>query len=146
MSDFEPKIIAFLCNWCAYVAADTAGIARYKQKPNVRVIRVLCTGMVDPSYVLKAFAAGADAVLVGGCHPGDCHYISGNFKAMRRAPLLRKLLTEMGVAGGRFRLEWIAASDAPQYAEIVNEMCEEVAGLGPFSPSITQLREEYRAQ
>ena len=137
MSDFEPKIIAFLCNWCAYVAADTAGIARYKQKPNVRVIRVLCSGMVDPSYVLKAFAAGADAVLVGGCHPGDCHYISGNFKAMRRAPLLKKLLTELGVAGGRFRLEWIAASDAPQYAEIINEMCEEVRGLGPFSPSIT---------
>ncbi len=138
MSDFEPKIIAFLCNWCAYVAADTAGIARYKQKPNVRVIRVLCSGMVDPSYVLKAFAAGADAVLVGGCHPGDCHYISGNFKAMRRAPLLKKLLTEMGVARGRFRLEWIAASDAPQYAEIINEMCEEVAGLGPLSPSITE--------
>ena len=114
MSDFEPKIIAFLCNWCAYVAADTAGIARYKQKPNVRVIRVLCSGMVDPSYVLKAFAKGADAVLVGGCHPGDCHYISGNFKAMRRAPLLNRLLKELGVEKGRFRLEWIAASDAPQ--------------------------------
>jgi F420-non-reducing hydrogenase iron-sulfur subunit len=136
MSDFEPKIIAFLCNWCAHVAADTAGIARYKQKSNVRVIRVLCSGMVDPSYVLKAFAAGADAVLVGGCHPGDCHYISGNFKAMRRAPLLNKLLEEMGVERGRFRLEWIAASDAPQYAELINRMSEEVRSLGPFSPSI----------
>ena len=136
MSDFEPKIIAFLCNWCAYVAADTAGIARYKQKPNVRVIRVLCSGMVDPSYVLKAFAKGADAVLVGGCHPGDCHYISGNFKAMRRAPLLNRLLKELGVEKGRFRLEWIAASDAPQYAELVNRMSDEVRSLGPFSPSI----------
>lgn len=136
MSDFEPKIIAFLCTWCAYVAADTAGIARYKQQPNVRVIRVLCTGMVDPSYVLKAFASGADAVLVGGCHPGDCHYISGNIKAMRRAPLLNKLLEEMGVESGRFRLEWIAASDAPQYAELINRMSEEVRSLGPFSPSI----------
>ena len=136
MSDFEPKIIAFLCNWCAYVAADTAGIARYKQKPNVRVIRVLCSGMVDPSYVLKAFAKGADAVLVGGCHPGDCHYISGNFKAMRRAPLLNRLLKELGVEKGRFRLEWIAASDAPQYAEIINQMSEEVRNLGPFSPTL----------
>jgi coenzyme F420-reducing hydrogenase delta subunit len=136
MSDFEPTIIAFLCNWCAHVAADTAGIARYKQKPNVRVIRVLCSGMVDPSYVLKAFAKGADAVLVGGCHPGDCHYISGNFKAMRRAPLLNRLLTELGVEKGRFRLEWIAASDAPQYAEIINQMSEEVRNLGPFSPTI----------
>ncbi|MCG6880694.1 MAG: hydrogenase iron-sulfur subunit [Deltaproteobacteria bacterium] len=136
MSDFEPKIIAFLCNWCAHVAADTAGIARYKQTPNVRVIRVLCSGMVDPSYVLKAFAKGADAVLVGGCHPGDCHYISGNFKTMRRAPLLNRLLKELGVEKGRFRLEWIAASDAPQYAEIINQMTEEVRKLGPFSLSI----------
>lgn len=136
MSDFEPRIIAFLCNWCAHVAADTAGIARYKQKPNVRVIRVLCTGMVDPSYVLKAFSAGADAVLVGGCHPGDCHYISGNIKAMRRAPLLNKLLEEMGLENGRFRLEWIAASDAPQYAEVINQMSEEVRTLGPLSPSM----------
>jgi len=92
--------------------------------------------MVDPSYVVKAFSKGADAVLVGGCHPGDCHYISGNFKAMRRAPLLNKLLEEMGVESGRFRLEWIAASDAPQYAELVNRMSDEVRSLGPFSPSI----------
>jgi len=135
MSNFEPKIIAFLCNWCAYVAADTAGISRYKQKPNVRAIRVFCSGMVDPSYVLKAFATGADGVLVGGCHPADCHYISGNIKALRRFFLLKKLLTEMGVEDGRFRLEWIAASDAPQYAEIINQMSEEVRSLGPFSPS-----------
>ena len=135
MSNFEPKIIAFLCNWCAYVAADTAGISRYKQKPNVRVIRVFCSGMVDPSYVVKAFATGADGVLMGGCHPGDCHYISGNIKALRRSFLLKKLLTEMGVEDGRFRLEWIAASDAPQYAEIINQMSEEVGSLGPFSPS-----------
>ena len=122
MSDFEPKIIAFLCNWCSYAAADTAGISRFKQKPNLRVIRVFCSGMVDPSYVVKAFSSGADGVLVGGCHPGDCHYISGNIKAMRRAFLLKKLLIELGVEEGRFRLEWIAASDAPQYAELINQM------------------------
>jgi F420-non-reducing hydrogenase iron-sulfur subunit len=132
MSTFEPKIIAFLCNWCSYVAADAAGVSRFTQKPNVRVIRVFCSGMVDPSYVLKAFASGADAVLVAGCHPGDCHYLSGNIKAMRRSVLLKKLLTEMGVEKGRYRLEWIAASEAPRYAAVINEMSEEVRRLGTF--------------
>lgn len=134
MNDFEPKIIAFLCNWCSYVAADAAGVSRFVQKPNVRVIRVACSGMVDPSYILKAFAMGADGVLVGGCWPADCHYISGNIKAMRRAPLLKKLLEEMGVEEGRFRLEWIAASEPGPYVKIVNEMSEAIRKLGPFTP------------
>lgn len=134
MNRFEPKIIAFLCNWCSYVAADAAGVARLTQLPNVRVIRVNCSGMVDPSYVVKAFASGADGVLIGGCHPGDCHYISGNIKTLRRSFLLKSLLKELGVEDGRFRLEWIAASEGPRYAKVVNEMVEEVRNLGPYVP------------
>ncbi len=133
MSEFEPKIIAFLCNWCSYVAADAAGVARLVQKPNVRVIRVNCSGMVDPSYVMQAFARGADGVLIGGCWPGDCHYISGNIKAMRRAPLLTKLLEELGIDRRRFRLAWIAASEPGPYARTVNDMTEEIRALGPLS-------------
>jgi F420-non-reducing hydrogenase iron-sulfur subunit len=134
MSTFEPKIIAFLCNWCSYVAADAAGVSRFTQQANVRVIRVFCSGMVDPSYVIKAFASGADGVLMAGCFPGDCHYISGNIKAMRRAPLLSKLLTELGVEKKRFRLEWIAASDSVPYARVINEMCDTIRQLGPYAP------------
>ncbi len=133
MNNFEPKIIAFLCNWCTYVAADAAGVSRFVQKPNVRVIRVACSGMVDPSYVVKAFAQGADGVRIGGCWPGDCHSLAGNLKAMRRAPLLKKLLEEMGVEEGRFRLQWIAASEPSRFAQTVNEMTEEIRKLGPFT-------------
>src|SRR3972149_1163625 len=106
MSDFEPQIIAFLCNWCTYVAADAAGVSRFIQKPNVRVIRMNCSGMVDPSYIMKAFACGADGVLIGGCWPAGCHYISGNIKQMRRAPLLDELPRGLGVEELRFRLKW----------------------------------------
>lgn len=134
MSEFEPKIVAFLCNWCTYVAADAAGVSRFVQRPNVRIIRVNCSGMVDPGYVVKAFASGADGVLVGGCWPGDCHYVSGNIKTMRRAPLLRKLLGELGVEAVRFRLKWIAASEPSQFAKTVNEMTDEIRKLGPFVP------------
>ncbi len=133
MSEFEPKIVAFLCNWCTYVAADAAGVSRFVQKPNVRAIRVNCSGMVDPSYIVKAFASGADGVLVGGCWPGDCHYVAGNIKAMRRAPLLKKLLGELGVEDLRFRLKWIAASEPGEFAKTVNEMTEEIRKLGPFT-------------
>lgn len=131
MNDFEPKILAFLCNWCSYVAADAAGVSRLMQKPNVRIIRVFCSGMVDPSYVFKALAGGADAVLVAGCHPGDCHYISGNIKALRRSFLLKKLLAELGLEEGRFRLEWVAASEPQRYVQVINRMVEEVRTLGP---------------
>jgi F420-non-reducing hydrogenase iron-sulfur subunit len=132
MSTFEPRIVAFLCNWCSYVAADAAGVSRFTQQTNVRVIRVFCSGMVDPSYVIKAFENGADGVLVAGCFPGDCHYISGNIKAMRRAPLLSRLLTELGIEKERFRLQWIAASDSVPYARIMNEMCDKIRTLGPY--------------
>jgi len=133
MTPFEPKIITFLCNWCSYVAADAAGVSRLTQKTNTRAVRVFCSGMVDPSYVIKAFAEGADGVLVAGCHPGDCHYISGNIKALRRSFLLKKLLRDLGVEEKRFRLEWVAASEPHKYARVVNEMTEEVRGLGPFT-------------
>ncbi len=132
MSLFEPRIITFLCNWCSYVAADAAGVTRLLQKTNTRVVRVFCSGMIDPSYVIKAFAQGADGVLMAGCHPGDCHYISGNIKALRRSFLLRKLLNDLNVEDGRFRLEWIAASEPHKYARVINEMSEEVRRLGPF--------------
>jgi F420-non-reducing hydrogenase iron-sulfur subunit len=131
MNDFEPKILAFLCNWCSYVAADAAGVSRLQQLPNVRIIRVFCSGMVDPSYVVKAFSLGADGVLIAGCHPGDCHYISGNIKALRRSFLLKKLLVELGQEEGRFRLEWIAASEPQRYVKVINQMIEEVRQLGP---------------
>jgi len=131
MNDFEPKILAFLCNWCSYVAADSAGVLRLTQQPNVRIIRMFCSGMVDPSYVVKAFSSGADGVLIAGCHPGDCHYISGNIKAMRRSFLLKKLLSELGLGEGRFRLEWIAASEPQLYVKVLNQMIEEIRLLGP---------------
>jgi coenzyme F420-reducing hydrogenase delta subunit len=131
MNDFEPTILAFLCNWCSYVAADAAGVSRLQQRPNVRIIRVFCSGMVDPGYVVKAFSLGADGVLVAGCHPGDCHYISGNIKALRRSFLLKKFLTELGQEEGRFRLEWIAASEPQRYVKVIDQMVDEVRQLGP---------------
>jgi F420-non-reducing hydrogenase iron-sulfur subunit len=133
MNAFEPKILAFLCNWCSYVAADSAGVSRLIQKPNVRIIRVFCSGMVDPSYVVKAFSSGADGVLIAGCHPGDCHYISGNIKALRRSFLLKKLLAELGMEEGRFRLEWVAASEPQRYVKVINQMVDEIQKLGPCS-------------
>lgn len=133
MKPFEPKIIAFLCNWCSYVAADAAGVSRLAQKPNIRIIRVSCSGMVDPGYVVKAYREGADGVLVAGCHPGDCRYISGNIKAMRRFALLKIFLADLGVEAPRFRLEWIAASEPQRYAWLADEMIEGVRALGPRS-------------
>ncbi len=131
-ADFEPRIVAFFCNWCTYTAADLAGISRMKYAPNVRVVRVMCSGRVDPQFVLDAFARGADAVLIGGCHPGDCHYQNGNYKALRRVRLLRRMLQEMGIEDARFRLEWISASEGDKVRTVVNEMVEQVRALGPL--------------
>jgi len=128
---FEPKIVGILCNWCSYTGADLAGTARIKYAPNVRVIRVMCSGRVDPTFVLKAFAGGADGVLVAGCHPGDCHYIEGNYKALRRMTLLKRMLADYGIEPARFRLEWISASEGDRFAEVVNRITEEVRHLGP---------------
>jgi F420-non-reducing hydrogenase iron-sulfur subunit len=130
--EFEPKIVAFFCNWCTYLAADLAGTARMKHAPNARVIRVMCSGRVDPQFVMEAFAKGADGVLIGGCHPGDCHYQEGNYKAMRRYVLLKRMLTDMGIEEDRFRLEWISASEADRLKFVVDDMVTKLTALGPL--------------
>lgn len=129
---FEPKIVGFLCRWCAYTGADLAGTSRIKYPPNVTAIRVNCSGRVDPTFVLKALSSGADGVLIAGCHPGDCHYTSGNVKAIRRFKLLQRLLSQFGVEKERVRLEWVSASEGERYARIVESMTEEIRSLGPL--------------
>jgi F420-non-reducing hydrogenase iron-sulfur subunit len=130
---FEPKIVGILCNWCSYAGADLAGISRKKFAPNVRVVRVMCSGRVEPTFILKAFEKGADGVIILGCHPGDCHYIEGNYKTQRRIPLLKKLLAQMGVEEERLRLEWVSASEGDRFARVVDEMTEQIRKLGPFN-------------
>ncbi|MCL5960714.1 MAG: hydrogenase iron-sulfur subunit [Chloroflexi bacterium] len=134
MSDgnFEPRIVGFLCRWCSYTGSDLAGTSRIKYPPNVVSIRVMCSGRVDPTFVVKAFASGADGVLIAGCHPGDCHYNSGNVKAMRRFPLLLKMLEQFGIEKTRVRLEWVSASESERFASVVAELTEEVRRLGPL--------------
>lgn len=134
---FEPKIVGFLCNWCSYAGADIAGTSRVKCAPNVRIIRTMCSGRVDPSFVMKAFQAGADGVLVCGCHPGDCHYSEGNYKAARRVPLLKKMLAQLGVEEERVRLEWVSAAEGERFASIVDEMTAQIKKLGPFTDRAT---------
>jgi F420-non-reducing hydrogenase iron-sulfur subunit len=131
-SDFEPKIVAFFCTWCTYTAADLAGISRLQYAPNVRAIRLMCSGRVDPQFVLAAFRGGADGVLIGGCHPGDCHYAEGNYKTRRRVELLHALLADLGIEKERLRLEWISASEGEAVQRVCNEMTEELRALGPL--------------
>jgi F420-non-reducing hydrogenase iron-sulfur subunit len=129
---WEPRLIAFFCNWCTYTAADLAGVSRLKHAPNVRIIRVMCSGRVDPQFVLDAFAKGADGVLIGGCHIGDCHYVEGNHKALRRVQMLRRVLRGMGIEDDRFRLEWISASEGEKVKLVINDMVAKVRALGPL--------------
>lgn len=131
MEEFEPTIVAFVCNWCTYTAADLAGTSRASYPPNVRMIRVMCTGMVDPKYIVKSLLEGADAVLVSGCHPGDCHYIDGNYKARRRVKLLKEMLQLFGFEEERVRLTWIGASDGLQFAQTMKDMSDQIKKLGP---------------
>jgi F420-non-reducing hydrogenase iron-sulfur subunit len=131
--NFEPVIVGFLCNWCSYRAADMAGTSRMKMPPNVRPIRIMCTGRLDPTFVLKALREGADGVLVMGCHPGQCHYAEGNYKAMRRMALLQRTLRQFGLEEGRVRLEWASAAEGPKFAATVTEMTETVRKLGPLN-------------
>jgi len=131
MTDYNPTIIAFVCNWCTYTAADLAGTSRLSYPPNVRLIRMMCTGMVDPKYVIKAFLEGADGVLISGCHPGDCHYINGNLKARRRVKLLKEILPRFGFEDRRLKLTWIGASEGTDFAKTMKELVDEVKGLGP---------------
>ena len=132
-NEFEPKIIGFLCNWCSYAGADLAGVSRIQYPPNIRIIRLMCSGRIDPAFILEAFKDGADGVLVAGCHlPSDCHYISGNFKALRRISLLKDVLKEFGIEPERLRLEWISASEGDKFAAVVRDMTEQVRKLGPI--------------
>ena len=129
---FEPRIVAFFCNWCTYTASDLAGTSRLQYAPNVRVIRIMCSGRLDPQFVLQALREGADGVLIGGCHPGDCHYLEGNYKCMKRFELLQRMLGQFGIEPARFRLEWISASEGDRLRDSVNEMVKEVRALGPL--------------
>jgi F420-non-reducing hydrogenase iron-sulfur subunit len=130
-SAFEPRIVAYLCNWCTYTGADLAGTSRLQYPPNVRIIRLMCSGAVDVSYVLKPLLDGADGVLIGGCHPGDCHYQEGNYKARRRLAILEATLAGLGQDAGRVRLRWISASEGALFAETVTQFTEDLRRLGP---------------
>lgn len=134
---FEPKVVVFACNWCSYAGADLAGVGRMRYAPNVRLLRTMCSGRINPSFVLRAFEAGADGVLVSGCHPGDCHYSFGNLRARDQAERTRKLLHLLGVEPGRFRLEWFSAAEGGRFARVIDELVDEVRSLGP-SPYATR--------
>ncbi|SDL10224.1 Coenzyme F420-reducing hydrogenase, delta subunit [Maridesulfovibrio ferrireducens] len=131
-NEFEPTLLAFVCNWCTYTAADLAGTSRMVQQPNLRLVRMMCTGMVDPKYVIKALLSGADGVLISGCHPGDCHYINGNYKARRRIKLLNEILPQFGIEKERVKLTWIGASEGNEFAATVNSFINEIRELGPM--------------
>ena len=129
---WEPVIVAFLCNWCSYAGADLAGSSRMSYPANVRVVRVPCSGRVNPMFVIQCFKRGFDGVLIAGCHPGDCHYAKGNFYARRRMPLAQELLGFLGVAPGRIRFDWVSASESGRFAQVVAELTEAVRALGPY--------------
>ena len=129
---FEPKIVGFLCNWCSYAGADLAGVSRIQYPPNIRIIRVMCSGRVDPIFVLEAFKNGADGVLIAGCHlPSDCHYIDGNFETLRRVTLLKTVIQQFGIEPERLRLEWISASEGEKFAATIRDMVQQIKQLGP---------------
>lgn len=132
MTRFEPKIVVFLCNWCSYAGADLAGTSRIQYAPNVRAIRLMCSGRVEPYFILEALHKGADGVLVLGCHPGECHYLEGNYRTVGRMALLKKVLVQFGIEKERVRLDWVSASEGARFATIVNEMTETIRTLGPF--------------
>lgn len=131
MDGFEPKIIGFCCNWCAYAGADLAGISRIQYPPNLRMIRVMCSGTIEPAYILEAFQRGADGVFIGGCHPGDCHYQTGNYKTMRKVILAKRLLSQLGLNPKRLKLEWVSAAEGQRFAQVVTDFIAEVKELGP---------------
>jgi len=129
--EFNPQIIAFLCKWCSYTGADLAGTSRMEYQPNVRAIRIMCSGRIEPTFVLRSFRQGADGVLLCGCHPGDCHYQEGNYRCLRRFYLLKKYIQQMGIEAERLKLEWISASEGKQFAELVNSFTQTIKELGP---------------
>ncbi|OGP58354.1 MAG: hypothetical protein A2162_05750 [Deltaproteobacteria bacterium RBG_13_52_11b] len=129
---FEPKILSFLCNWCAYAGADLAGISRFQYPPNTRVIRVMCSGRVDPAFIPRAFLVGYDGVMVLGCHPGDCHYLTGNYQAEKKIILTRKLLEMAGIGSERLLLDWVSAGEGERFSQVIRQFVEKIRGLGPF--------------
>ena len=139
---FEPKIIGFCCNWCAYTGADLAGINRNQYPPNIRMIRVMCSGTIEPLYVVKAFKEGADGVFIGGCHPGDCHYQNGNYKTQRRIVLLKRAISEIGLDPRRIRLEWVSAAEGQRFAKVITEFTEEIKKLGPNPLKLNGVKNE----
>jgi coenzyme F420-reducing hydrogenase delta subunit len=132
---YQPKILGFLCNWCCYTAADSAGVGRYQYPPNLRVIRIMCTGRLDPSFPLEGLAAGADAVFVGGCHPGECHYQDGNYHALVSAALVHEALARLGVSKDRFLIDWASAAEGPNFVKIITRFTGQAAKLGPLGSS-----------
>jgi len=135
--EFEPNIVTFCCNWCSYAGADLAGVSRFQYPPNIRVIRVMCSGRVDPSFVLKALKDGADGVLISGCHIGDCHYISGNEYTRDRFKRLHEILiTQLGIHPDRVRLEWVSASEGKRWAEVITEFTKTIKELGPLRKTL----------
>ncbi|MFX1533233.1 MAG: hydrogenase iron-sulfur subunit [Promethearchaeota archaeon] len=132
MKDFEPNIIGFLCNWCSYAGADLAGTSRIQYPPNIKVIRVMCSGRVNPMFVVNALQQGADGVLIGGCHPGDCHYERGNYLARRRFSVLRNLLEYIGIDSRRIRMTWVSAAEGKKFADVVKEVTENIREIGPM--------------
>lgn len=131
MNEFEPNIVAFLCNWCSYAGADLAGTSRIKYPPNVKVIRVMCSGRVNPLFVINALQQGADGVLIGGCHPGDCHYAKGNYYARRRIAVLKKLLEFIGIEPERVHMAWVSAAEGQKFADVIKEVTDNVKKIGP---------------
>lgn len=138
---WEPQIVAFLCNWCSYAGADLAGVSRIQYPPNIRVIRVPCSGRINPLFILKALQAGADGILVSGCHPGDCHYISGNLYARRKFALLKSLLEYVGIEPQRVHFSWVSAAEGPRFAEIVGKVVDSVRSVGPANRMIKRFEE-----
>ena len=138
---WEPRIVAFLCNWCSYAGADLAGVSRIQYPPNVRVIRVPCSGRINPLFVLKALQSGADGVLVSGCHPGDCHYISGNLYARRKFALLKSLLEYVGIEPERVQFSWVSAAEGVRFAEILEKVIDAVREVGPANKMVKELEE-----
>ena len=130
-SDWKPRVIVFCCNWCAYAGADLAGVSRFKITPHFRIVRTMCSGRVDPELILEAFVHGADGIMVAGCHPGDCHYLEGNYRAMRRVRFLQSLLGGMGIEPERLSLEWVSAGEGLRFGEVIDAFVGKVAALGP---------------
>ena len=140
-TDFEPKILGFLCNWCSYAGADLAGVSRFQYPPNLRVIRVMCSGRVDPPLVIRAFARGADGVMILGCHPGDCHYATGNYYARNRAQVLAQLFEAAGLDAGRFVLDWVSAGEGERFASLVSSFTDQIRALGPLGTELASTAE-----